>query len=682
MKEAITTLGEGTNYPLISMVGLGRRFVHFLKRRWWIPLITVALALGAQWLYTWYRPPAAMAVSRMLVGGRTRIPEGGLYTEEWQNFYGTQVELMQGEKIRRRALDRLQRLRQTQNESPVHLEVTQPRKTTIFVLQATGKDQTYTLNFLNALMDEYLAYRKEVRSLSSDDTLASLTAQYLEQEKELKRNQEGMLEFQRTNSVAFLQEEGSSDNLVKLTQELTDLKLQRALLAGATESLLSKAGATAAGAPTDASLAAPGITTDAKPRQALEMLKFQQDQLKPYLRPEHPKMVKLDLQIAQAEKLVGLYQTEDQEQLTNAQKSIDLKIKSVEGTVKELEVKMVEANRRLAEYSLLKENLDRVTSYNDHLRHLLENVGLDKNVDQETVVVMDQAAPAVAEKRLVQKALAGIIGLIVGLALVAFIAQQDDRITSLGELKLHFPEKLVGQIPDVARRRHAGALELLGSQDRRHVFAESYRTIRTSLMCMNPVQGRPRTILVTSAMPNEGKSTVTANLARSLAFAGSRVVLVDGDLRTGRLHEALGLPCEPGLNQLRNVEGGIKFQPMPTSVPNLFFTPRGAASLDCGELFVNPAIDRLLEELAANFDYVLIDSAPIFAASDTLSLASKVDGAIFVLRDSFTRTRLAREALGQLYQLEVPIMGIIFNRTNGSSTEYPYFKNSEYHLPA
>src|SRR5262249_50750018 len=136
------------------------------------------------------------------------------------------------EKIGRRTLDRLQRLKQNRNDSPVRIEVNQIRKTTIFVLQASGKDPTYTVNYLNALMDEYLAYRKEVRSLSSDDTLASLTTQFLEQEKELKRHQEGMLEFQKTNSVALLQEEGSSANLTKLNQELADLNLQRALLAG------------------------------------------------------------------------------------------------------------------------------------------------------------------------------------------------------------------------------------------------------------------------------------------------------------------------------------------------------------------------------------------------------------------------------------------------------------------
>src|SRR5215471_18918973 len=233
---------ENDDSPLLALVGRAQRFLHFLRSRWWIVVGAVALGLLGQWTYNHFWPPPARAVSRMLVGGKIKIPEGGLYAEEWQNFFGTQAELMQGEKIRRRTLDRLQRLKQNHNESPVKIEVNQIRKTTIFVLLATGKDPTYTVNYLNALMDEYLSYRKEVRSLSSDDTLASLTAQFLEQEKELKKQQEGILAFQKTNSLAILREQSSSANLTKLSSELGDLTLQRALLVESLDAPAAKDG--------------------------------------------------------------------------------------------------------------------------------------------------------------------------------------------------------------------------------------------------------------------------------------------------------------------------------------------------------------------------------------------------------------------------------------------------------
>src|SRR5215475_14733278 len=118
---------ENGEFSVVALVEQVRRFLYFLVRKWWIPVLTIALALGGQWIYLHFNPPSAVAYSRMLVGGKVKIPEGGLYAEEWQNFFGTQVELMQSDKIRRRTSDRLERLKQNHNASPVRLEVSQLR---------------------------------------------------------------------------------------------------------------------------------------------------------------------------------------------------------------------------------------------------------------------------------------------------------------------------------------------------------------------------------------------------------------------------------------------------------------------------------------------------------------------------------------------------------------------------
>src|SRR5215467_10059951 len=141
MHEGISKTNEAVEVQLISAVGKVQRFLRFLWQKWWIPVLTVLLALVAEWTYNHFKPPPSTVVARMLVGGKVRIPEGGLYAEEWQNFFGTQVELMQSEKIRRRTVDRLDRLRQNLNSSLIRLEVSQVRKTTIFNLQAIGKNE-------------------------------------------------------------------------------------------------------------------------------------------------------------------------------------------------------------------------------------------------------------------------------------------------------------------------------------------------------------------------------------------------------------------------------------------------------------------------------------------------------------------------------------------------------------
>jgi capsular exopolysaccharide synthesis family protein len=673
MSKGITKMNEAVEVQLISIAGQVQRFFRFLWQKWWIPVLTIALAVAAEWGYSYYHPPQANVVSRMLVGGKTKIPEGGLYAEEWQNFFGTQVEIMQSDKIARRTIDRLDRLKQNRNSSPISLEVSQVRKTTIFILQAKGKDEAYTTAYLNALMDEYLSYRKEVRSLSSDDTLASLTSQFLDQEKELKRQQEGVLSFQRTNSLALLREQSSTANLAKLNSEQADLTLQQALLVESLEPPAEKE------APGDSRPLLNPL--DGQPKQVLAMLKFRKSEWGKVLRPEHPRMQKLEQDIERTEQLISVYKLGDKEQLKFAKESTDLKLKRVEKAIADAEAKMIEANRLLAEYTLIQQNLERTQNHYDHIMHLLQNVGLDKNVDQESIVILDPATPAVFKKSKVQQALAGMIGLIIGLGIVGMLASQDDRLGSIGELKLHFPEKLLGLIPAVKPRKRKQPLNLLEAQDPRHAFAESYRAIRSSLLFMGRSDTRPRTLLVTSAVPGEGKSTVAVNLARSLAFAGSKVLLVDGDLRTGQLHKLLGLAPEPGLSQLGTRQGEFEGMISATSVPNLSFIARGRPAADCGELFLSRDLDRLLGASSTTFDYILFDSAPVFAAADTTSLAPKVDGVIFVVRDTLTRAKVAREALDKLHQLEVRILGMVLNGARGSTGGFEYFKWQQYHSP-
>lgn len=108
----------------------------------------------------------------------------------------------------------------------------------------------------------------------------------------------------------------------------------------------------------------------------------------------------------------------------------------------------------------------------------------------------------------------------------------------------------------------------------------------------------------------------------------------------------------------------------PTSVPNLSFISWKQASGCNGEPFLNSRTEAVLKELSTQFDYVLIDSPPVFAAADAASLAPKVDGVIFVIRDFFTPARMAREALDQLYQRQADVLGIVYNRANGSSHAY------------
>src|SRR5262249_20705065 len=155
---------------------------------------------------------------------------------------------------------------------------------------------------------------------------------------------------------------------------------------------------------------------------------------------------------------------------------------------------------------------------------------------------------------------------------------------------------------------------------------------------------------ITSAVPHEGKSTVAANLARALALGGSRVVLIDGDLRKGVLHELMHLQREPGLAEVLHEPDCLDQVIQMNSMMNLAFIASGNLSGNCGDAFLRPSFAQTLARLKAQFDYVVIDSSLVFAADDATTLAPRVDGTLFVVRGQFSRTGPVREALELLYQ--------------------------------
>jgi capsular exopolysaccharide synthesis family protein len=189
---------------------------------------------------------------------------------------------------------------------------------------------------------------------------------------------------------------------------------------------------------------------------------------------------------------------------------------------------------------------------------------------------------------------------------------------------------------------------------------------------------RPRTIVITSAVPGEGKSTVAVNLAITMAFSGSRVLLIDADMRKGTVHEYFEIGDQPGLSDV--LTGNKRWDEVihETHVPKLSVMARGNFPGNPGELLLTSA-DALLREIYQHFDFVLFDSAPVLAADDTASLAPKVDGTLFVIRAGYTSARLGRSALELLYQRQVNVMGIVFNSVETNSREYNYFKYPEYY---
>jgi capsular exopolysaccharide synthesis family protein len=194
-----------------------------------------------------------------------------------------------------------------------------------------------------------------------------------------------------------------------------------------------------------------------------------------------------------------------------------------------------------------------------------------------------------------------------------------------------------------------------------------------------PNQSDLRTILITSAIPNEGKSTIASNLAVTMAASGARILLVDADLRRGDLAQLFGVEGRAGLSSILRGELSWKEAVVQTKYPTLSVITRGPVTNQSGELLLKPQMVSLLKEFKEHYDLAIFNTAPILATDDTPSLAPNFDGSLMVVRAQFTSARLTRNALDALYQRQVNVLGLILNSVDAEMPDYHYYRYPKYY---
>ena len=668
------------------------RYRSLLRRKWWVLVLGALVGLAIQAVRFWSEPATFASFGRMIVSIKLNIAEGSVYTEELNNFLGTQAALMQSGAVISRAHARVTAQNPKLRIQSVSPKVTILPKTTIFLLQATCGDPEYAQAFLQACMDEYIALKKEMRTQTSDTTVAGLTEEVMRLEKDLRKADEDLVAFQSTNSVVLSQDQGNgaANYVAALYQRLAAQKSEYQLLQLLTvdQNLDRQQGAGGAtplsNGATDQPAAAGGERSDAdyfKAKQQLLLLQAEQQELGRYLRTNHPKMVAMSEEIGRREQLLKIFRLQSAEQLEGKKASLALEIQNLEKDVKGWETKMLEIQAKSAEYQRLKGNSQRIQALYDRLLATMQTLDVNKEISPESVTIMEPASRAYRDQSQLSKrfTFGSLVGLGLGVMLLLFIDRLDDRMVSFNELKESFDEEVVGQIPREKSRGPKRQVALIGPADERHSFVEAYRNLRSSLLYMAEAEARPKTILVTSSVPNEGKSLTAANLAITMASSGSRVLLVDADSRKGALHERFQVPAVPGLTEV--LGRGLHWEEavQTTKYPYLFLMPQGTFAPNASELFISGATKQFLQDATAKYDYLILDTVPVMAADDVTSLAPHVDGVIFLIRSEFTSARVARAALYSLYQRQVRVLGLVFNSARPSFEDYYYYRYRGYY---
>lgn len=203
------------------------------------------------------------------------------------------------------------------------------------------------------------------------------------------------------------------------------------------------------------------------------------------------------------------------------------------------------------------------------------------------------------------------------------------------------------------------------------IASEAYKSLRTNIQ-YSSYDEKIQVILVTSSQPQEGKSTTSGNLALSLAQDGKRVVLIDCDLRKPSVHKKFGISNATGLSEVILGRKGL-LESMHEYKPTLDILTSGKIPPNPSEMLGSENMRRLIKELKEHYDYVVLDTPPVLAVTDSQILATRVDGVVFVVKANHTKKDLIIQAKKQLDKVKAPIIGTVLNAVNPKDNKNDYY---------
>ncbi len=678
------------------------RYRCLLKKYWWVMLLTLSVALCVTAYFQINKPAAFSSSAKLSVNQENRPvvagdPNSAAAALDPDSLLQTQVQIMQTSgDVHRFTGDILAANHPGVPASPVALDYTP--KNTILTITATGTDPHYTQWYLQAAVDGYFAWRKQQREGVAGVGFENLRTQIAAGDEKLKQDNAAIIQYQYDTKKVYGPEDKTNENLDALRQKRDVLQsdFDRLKLMtpeqGIDHSSSPVTNRNSSGnnnnngetvSPTT-QIALDLDNTQADYRQALAQiadLKAQLDIFTADMRETHPKIIALRAAMKTQQRRVD-EALETSRQRIEAQRAFTAtQLQAINAKIEPAERDALDNRVQRAKYEQLVETKKRDQDAQEKLMATYTAAAMRTNSTPETIYRMEDASEATAVVAPWMKAIAMavLLGLAAGVGILFLIDRLDDRMGTINDFQMHFAEHVLGQIP---RDDSGDSLEMLRPDDQRHQLVESYRNLRSTLLFMPMDGARPKTLLVTSAVPNEGKSTTSCNLALVLAFAGMKTLLIDADLRRGQIHSSFNVQRDPGLTDVLGHNVNWKLAIRTTGIENLHVLPRGRNVPQPSEYLLNKATDRLLQELYPLYDYIVIDSSPVLAADDTASLAPKIDATLFVTRMGFTSAKMTRKSLEILYKRQANIPGVILNQVDTSSPEFVYYQYEEYYHPA
>lgn len=337
--------------------------------------------------------------------------------------------------------------------------------------------------------------------------------------------------------------------------------------------------------------------------------------------------------------------------------------------VDELRTEVLDLQQRSVRYNILKREVDTNRELYDGLLQRYREIGIAGGVGTNNISVVDRAEVPNGKfkpRLTLNLALGLLLGLFGGVLLAFLFEYLDDSIKSPEDVEKLLALAVLGVIPKLRSGNPEQALA-----DPRSAFAEAYRSLRTALQ-FSTEQGVPKSLLVTSSVPTEGKTTTALTLARNFAQLGRSVLLIDTDLRNPSLHKALGADNSVGLSNYLAGAAAVGDILRPADQPLLTIVTSGPLPPNPAELLAGPKLLSLLTLAAERYDQIILDGPPVMGLADAPVVANITAGTLLVVEAGSTRLGQAKAATKRLHASRARIVGVLLTKFHARQAGYGY----------
>ncbi len=430
-------------------------------------------------------------------------------------------------------------------------------------------------------------------------------------------------------------------------------------------------------------LAVPSVAADATVAAAqvrLKALEVEIQTLSDHYRAKHPRMIEAQSQLLAGQAALAAAVRAAPEHVAASLAGARAGEQTLERAVALQEKELLKLDEKITPYRALQKELEADRSLYEGVQQKLKESAVLMDIRPVNFRVVEPAllGTRLHDHRLLFILAGSIVGALGAAAGVAGLYLLDSSIKTVDDAERLLGLPVLAAVPKMSRTK--GPAHLLAIWDQPDSpLAESFRSLRTSISLLGPA-AEHKVLLFTSAVPGEGKTVTAANTAAALAQQGLRTVLLDADLRRPRLSRLLREACvkAPGIAEyLVGEEPAV----LRTEIPNLFLLPAGAQAPNPAELLASPRFAQLVDTMKAQYDRVVIDTAPVNVVSDTLSIVGTAQAVVLVVRSDGTSRKVVRRALELLRRAHVRADGLVLNclpQWSGLGHHYYYSSAKKY----